>query len=383
MVAAEEEVGDAGEAEEAPPQAAAINTLTRLFPWHGRQKAEAVKLWGLLTSRTRSVEAVKKEQSMLLSLSQSLICQEVYHQPFHSGLLHFLAALAINPDTNRLRDAPQYASLLSSIIYCVRVLTTEFYLPSALRAEQGAAETIALLEQRTRYLVDGSHSPMSVMISLLAYAKHISLRTPSSIAGAMRWSLDQQTLYLQSHAVKLERFQTMVQEIVASAERLLWEELLWATVEQGRQRCVDLTAIHDDTTVRRRAASFLSPALLEEGKDWMLAQLATTPAAQRLYKQRQQHDTQEDRQSEPSSSGSGSRAGALQWDERMVRIHLQRIARFLELLCLAVHLTGGQPARGSELLSIRWRNGAYQDRNLYVINEQLAVVTRYHKLQSQ
>jgi len=67
----------------------------------------------------------------------------------------------------------------------------------------------------------------------------------------------------------------------------------------------------------------------------------------------------------------------------MVRIHLQRIARFLELLCLAVHLTGGQPARGSELLSIRWRNGAYQDRNLYVINEQLAVVTRYHKLQSQ
>lgn len=47
-----------------------------------------------------------------------------------------------------------------------------------------------------------------------------------------------------------------------------------------------------------------------------------------------------------------------------------------------MHLTGGQPARGPELLSIRWRNSVYQDRNLYVINGQLATVTRYHKSQS-
>jgi hypothetical protein len=66
-----------------------------------------------------------------------------------------------------------------------------------------------------------------------------------------------------------------------------------------------------------------------------------------------------------------------------VRTYLQRIARFLELLCLTIYLTGGQLARRSELLSIRWRNGAYQDRNLYIINGQLAVVTRYYKLQLQ
>jgi hypothetical protein len=59
------------------------------------------------------------------------------------------------------------------------------------------------------------------------------------------------------------------------------------------------------------------------------------------------------------------------------------VDRFLELLCLAVHITGGQPAQEPELLSIRWRNGVLQDRNLYVLDSQVAIITRYHKTQVQ
>jgi hypothetical protein len=47
---------------------------------------------------------------------------------------------------------------------------------------------------------------------------------------------------------------------------------------------------------------------------------------------------------------------------------MRRIDCFLELLCLAVHIVDSQLARGLELLSIRWRNGVLQDRNLYVID---------------
>jgi hypothetical protein len=139
-----------------------------------------------MTNHTLSADIAQEEQSIVLCLSQSLICQDIYHQPFHSGLIHFLAALTINPDINRLRDALQFTSLLSSIIYYIRVLTTESCLPSTLRAEQGTTKTIALLQQRARYLVNSSHSLISVIISLLAYAKHISLYTLSSIAGSIR-----------------------------------------------------------------------------------------------------------------------------------------------------------------------------------------------------
>jgi hypothetical protein len=104
----------------------------------------------------------------------------------------------------------------------------------------------------------------------------------------------------------------------------------------------------------------------------MLKQLASVPAAQRLYKQ-QGSTVKRDRGSEQ----------LVQWRPQEVRQHLRHIQRFLELLSLAVHIAGGQPARGPELLSVRWRNGLLQDRNLYVIDGQVAVITRYHKTQSQ
>jgi hypothetical protein len=83
-----------------------------------------------------------------LRLSQGLICQDVCHQPFESGLIHFLAALGVNPDTLRLRTAPEYSSLLGSLVYYVRVLTVEAFLPSEQRSEQGAAKTLAQSNER-------------------------------------------------------------------------------------------------------------------------------------------------------------------------------------------------------------------------------------------
>jgi hypothetical protein len=167
-----------------------------------------------------------------LRLSETLICQEVYHQAFNSSLIHFLAALGIHPETSRLRTAAQFSSLLGSLVYCIRVLSVELWLPSCRRAEQGATETLSFLQQRARYLVDGSYSPMSVILSLLAYAKFISLRTPGSIAGSMWWSLDRQTFFICGRLVELQRFQSMAQGIVAEAERLFWEELLWITKKE-------------------------------------------------------------------------------------------------------------------------------------------------------
>lgn len=40
------------------------------------------------------------------------------------------------------------------------------------------------------------------------------------------------------------------------------------------------------------------------------------------------------------------------------RRYLRIIDRFRELILLAVHITGGQPARGSEITTIRFRNRA-------------------------
>jgi hypothetical protein len=75
--------------------------------------------------------------------------------------------------------------MLSSLVYCVRVLLVELWLPFCRRAEQGAAKTLRFQQQCARYLVNSLYSPMSVMLSLLAYAKFISLRTLGSTAGSI------------------------------------------------------------------------------------------------------------------------------------------------------------------------------------------------------
>jgi hypothetical protein len=71
------------------------------------------------------------------------------------------------------------------------------------------------------------------------------------------------------------------------------------------------------------------------------------------------------------------------WQERQVRRYLRRVDAFLELLLFLMHTTGGQPARGTEILSIRVCNRQLQDRNVIIIDGQAMFVTRYHKSQWQ
>jgi hypothetical protein len=170
------------------------------------------------------LDTARETRKYVLRLSEELIRQDVCHRPFESGLIHFLAALGINPDTLRLRTAPECSSLPGSLVYCVRVLTTKAFLPSEQRSKQGAAETRSL---RSQHLVDGLHSSMTVMLSLLSKVKFLLLRTPGSGAGSMWWSLDCQTFFTKGLPVELARSCTMAQSVVAEAGQVLWEQVLW------------------------------------------------------------------------------------------------------------------------------------------------------------
>jgi hypothetical protein len=92
-----------------------------------------------------------------------------------SGLVQFLAILGIDTETNRLRTAKNYSYMLAGMVYCVRVLGMEKLLPMARRNDQTEEHHDQFLEMRRRYLSDGSYSPMSEMLSLLAYGKHAAL----------------------------------------------------------------------------------------------------------------------------------------------------------------------------------------------------------------
>jgi hypothetical protein len=66
-----------------------------------------------------------------------------------------------------------------------------------------------------------------------------------------------------------------------------------------------------------------------------------------------------------------------------VREYLRELERVKELMLGCVHIEQGQPARGSEILTMRHRNGLLQDRNIFIIAATVVSVIRYYKSQSQ
>ena len=56
--------------------------------------------------------------------------------------------------------------------------------------------------------------------------------------------------------------------------------------------------------------------------------------------------------------------------------------KLLEMLAVLCHLLGGQPARGSELVTLRWRNSVDEKRGVYWANGTVILITMYSKMRS-
>jgi hypothetical protein len=68
------------------------------------------------------------------------------------------------------------------------------------------------------------------------------------------------------------------------------------------------------------------------------------------------------------------------WRRKTAEQYLKQATNFLELLLLLIHILGGQPARGTELLSLQLRNTIHGlRRNIFIENGLVGFVTFYYK----
>ncbi|TKA75572.1 hypothetical protein B0A55_07939 [Friedmanniomyces simplex] len=324
----------------------------RLYPWQGRQK----ELLGVVRQSIAGGWEDKAQVKALLDFYESLIFQKVRGDTFKSAVMHFLAVLGIDEEMIRLRSANDFSYMLAGVVYCTRVLAVEVILPSEHWEEQEEEDDRRFRQMRDEYLADGTYSVFSKMLSLLAYGKSIAL--DHNNAGAVSWSLDRSVMSFRGRQIRLERIGTMIRDVITEAESKLWTVLMWTTSDNRFE--IPLEQLEDDVTFTKRGISFITNRAnaLEDKRRWMLERAFAHADGQKLY-----------------------RGGV--WSKMSVRKYLRQVDRFRELLLFCIHVTGGQPARGSEITTIRFRNGFLQDRNVFVIQGQMAVVTRYHKSQSQ
>ncbi|RYO53227.1 hypothetical protein AA0116_g10114 [Alternaria tenuissima] len=314
-------------------QADKMKDARELFTWKDNQKALAIQLWLTLGNR----DAAAQTNALLNSLA-SFILTGYGSDEFSSGLVQYLAVLGIDTQTNRLRTAKNFSYMLAGVVYCVRVLAVEKVLPAAERNDQTEEDRERFLAMRRQYLADGSYSPMSIMLSLLAYGKHAALNEGN--AGNAYWSPDKKVFYLSGRPIVIERFRAMAQSMEAEAEDTFWQ-MCWVNCIADRFT-VDLAQIQDDVTFTTRGRSFVTAPgnRLSDGLAWMLKRARSTESGMRLQ----------------TSDG--------RWRSNKVREYLRQVDRFLALLLGCVHMESGQPARGSEIITMRHRNGLLQDRNV-------------------
>ena len=329
-----------------------LKDARELFRWKGDQKALAMQLWLMLDDG----DATAQIRALLESLT-SFMLTDYGNNELSTGLMQYLAVLGIDTQTNRLRTAKNYSYMLAGVVYCTRVLAVEKLLPAAERDNQSEEDRDQFLEMRKKYLADGSYSPMSAMISLLAYSKHAAMNEGN--AGNTYWSADKKTFYLNGRPIVVERFRKMAQSMEAELVERFWQ-LCWVD-NVGDRFTIRLEQVTDDVTFTTRGKSFVTTASndLSQGLAWMLGRARSTEGGMRLQ----------------TPDGW--------WRSKKVREYLRELDRVKELMLGCVHVEQGQPARGSEILTMRHRNGLLQDRNLFVIGGTMVSVIRYYKSQSQ
>ena len=292
----------------------------------------------------------------VLDLSASFIKHSDYDGK-RSILLHFAAVMGVDATKNTYKLPNQYGSIVAGLIYCVRLLLFEHTLPAASRKE--LTDPLWELQRvRKKWLVDGEPSPFHTMNNLLAYCRGVGY--DEGAVPRVQWSGDNQTMYYHGKPLAIEKFRDFVRGLIDSAEDLLCKDLLFQ--DDLRVRDIDLTTLIDDMNESQVGYSFISEKSngLLGGRARMMARLRASSAWGDM---------------------ASVEAEGIRFKPKATARYKRKVETFLEQLLILTHITGGQPARGTEVTVLRHLNAQQNMRNVYIQDGRVVLVTRYHKAQ--
>ncbi|KAK2931868.1 hypothetical protein FoTM2_009385 [Fusarium oxysporum f. sp. vasinfectum] len=290
-------------------------------------------------------------QERILQVLAGFWTQRLDGDPFASPLWHFVGVLGIDGETGQLRPAHLFTYVLAGLVFIGRALLGEWAIPT--RERDGMEDlTQRFAQVRDAWLCKATYSPMGYILSLLLFGKKIARETGSRLM--VSWSKQGEMMYFMGKPILMEDLRTMVAKMTADAEDLLWGQLMFKEGNDERF-VIPLAGIEDDLTQTRRGQSFIHRNGLAGKEVEMLEDLIASSRKTDLLDQ----------------TGEWKWAG--------IRKYLKLVKRFEEFLLLLAHITGGQPSRGEEITGLRLINGINRDRNIFIIDGEVVLVTQYHK----
>ena len=332
-------------------------------------------------------ETMTDLQSACLSFCIELLNQKIHNHEYDMALICGLAALGVSPSGQGFRGADTYPSILSAVIKVAHFMVVQ-------QAEQMARPTVDdefspcsspcefedsgyesgggrdqgrnggqssfewVRKMMDGFMVRGCGSPMQWMLDLRGYGMKIDFNTTS--VGHVNWR-DGDTLEYKATKFNMAEFRGMVAQLQQATRRALLEDLMFAKDERDVPT-VPWQHLYDDPSNNEAGWSFVRDQrskLPLEGKDWLHERIGSRKDLRERFVR------------------VGSASGI---DRERMRDWLRQVAAFRGKLLALMHMTGGQPARGPEILSVRHRNTVQGGhRNLFIEDGMVVFVTRYHK----
>jgi hypothetical protein len=159
----------------------------------------------------------------------------------------------------------------------------------------------------------------------------------------------------------MPEFRSFVHGLVEDVERLVYQDMLF---DERRTNIppVRIEALQDDPSNSVPGWNFLQDPRNKHvfhTQDWLVNHLALDKQRQAMFKLR-------------GPEGRPNRSG--------IKTYLDQVKVLLHKLLVLIHVVGGHPVRGTEILSIRHSNTvAGKHRNIFIIHGMVAFVPRYSK----
>ena len=210
------------------------------------------------------------------------------------------------------------------------------------------------------FMVRGSHGAMQWMLDLRTYGMKIWFSTTAE--GKVDWK-DGDTVLYRDLQFKMSDLRGFVHSLVGQARRILHEDLLFAKMKDKTLPKVPWRLMVDNPVDGSPNWNFIQDERNPwptEGKDWLWDRIIDDPNLSKRFR---------------------SRVGSeWSWNRVDIEKYMQSVVDFRAKLMILMHTTSGQPARGTELTTIRHSNTAGgKHRNVFIEDGRVVFVTRYHK----
>lgn len=307
-------------------------------------------------------EVMEQLYDALLDFCFASICHPLRSSHWNSPLVHFVARRGICPKEQRFREGPECSQTLAALIFGCRLLVFH-RLSMAEYPSSGSITLYGKLESlHQAYLHDRADAPMGELLPLLAYALAIAKSTTSRSTIVWGTGSNRDILFYKGEPVSRQALQALPRSILRLTEKTLREELLLGLPIKFED--IDLEGIKDDMTTKGTGMSFVN----DPRNVLALRPLQHSILVSLL------NNTQTNRQLFTRVDGYN-----LLWHVPAIDAYLGRLQEFSRLFAVLVNITGGQPARGTELVTLRYSNSPTTLRNIYIQEGQVMIIADYFK----